>query len=87
MLVTRSSLLVADRIFWWPYHSFQQQVILMYFCVSLILRFCHSSILNNVFVYIFLKSTEVQFLPPLSGQHKDPESEQALEVMLCRHEG
>lgn len=51
MLVSRSSLLVADGIFWWLYHSFQQKVILMYFYVVLILRLCHSSILNNVFVY------------------------------------
>lgn len=50
MLVARSSLLVADGIFCWSYYSFQQQVILMYFCVVLILGLCYSSILNNVFV-------------------------------------
>lgn len=51
MLVARSSLLVADGIFCWSYYSFQQQVILMYFCVVLILGLCYSSILNNVFVF------------------------------------
>lgn len=66
MLVTRSSLLLAGGIFCWPYHSLQE-VIVMYFCVVLIVVLCHSSILKNVFVYFLLNSTEVQFLPQLSG--------------------